>query len=606
MCGIVGYVGKEQASGILISSLSRLEYRGYDSAGMAIHDGLETRVVRAPGKLDGLMQKLSDGSLLGSLGIAHTRWATHGIPSERNAHPHRAGDITVVHNGIVENHRTLRIEIEASGRRFHSDTDTEVVAHLVDMGVQHGLNTIESMRAALKRVRGSYAVAVINNAEPDRIYVAAEASPLVIGLGDGGNLIASDVPALLPFTRRVIHLRDSEIAVLTRSRVEVSTLDGSPVAREPVRVEWNMEEAEKNGHEHFMHKEIHEQPRVLRDTICDRITRDGRDVLFEDFDAGGQMPGRIVVVACGTAYHAGLVAKYWIEELAGCRVEVDLASEFRYRGPLVDRKTLTVAVSQSGETADTLAALKLARSMGARTLSVCNVVDSSIPRHSDQVIYTRAGPEIGVASTKAFTSQLAVLFMLAVHLGRRTGKLPGDRAGELLADLRLVPGLIEEHLKQESSVREIAQRLQGLHNWLFLGRWLQFPIALEGALKLKEITYSHAEGYPAGEMKHGPIALVDGETLVVSVCTHNRVYEKILSNMQEVRARNGRVLAVASAGDEPIADDADEVIRVPRVGELLEPLVTVVPLQLLSYHVANLRGLDVDRPRNLAKSVTVE
>jgi glucosamine--fructose-6-phosphate aminotransferase (isomerizing) len=449
-------------------------------------------------------------------------------------------------------------------------------------------------------------VAVINNAEPDRIYVAAEASPLVIGLGDGGNLIASDVPALLPFTRRVIHLRDSEIAVLTGSRVEVSTLDGGPVEREPVLVEWNLEAAEKNGHEHFMHKEIHEQPRVLRDTICDRITLDGRDVLFGDFDAGGQMPGRIVVVACGTAYHAGLLAKYWIEELAGCPVEVDLASEFRYRGPLIDEYTLAVAVSQSGETADTLAALKLARNKGARTLSVCNVVDSSIPRHSDQVIYTRAGPEIGVASTKAFVSQLSVLFMLAVHLGRRTGKLSGDRAGELLDDLRLVPDLLERALQNEPDVSAIARRFCNIHNWLFLGRWLQFPIALEGALKLKEITYSHAEGYPAGEMKHGPIALVDEETLVVSVCTHNRVYEKILSNMQEVRARKGRLLAVASEGDGSVAVEADEVVRVPEVGELLEPLLTVVPLQLLSYHVANIRGLDVDRPRNLAKSVTVE
>ena len=606
MCGIVGYVGGKPASEILINSLSRLEYRGYDSAGVAICDGRETRVMRAAGRIDGLRRQLAEEPLPGSLGIAHTRWATHGGPNERNAHPHRTGDITVVHNGIVENHRTLRTEIEAAGRAFHSETDTEVFAHLIDMGVRDGLSTLESMRSALRRVRGSYAVAVINNAEQDRLYVAVEASPLVIGLGDGSNLIASDVPALLPFTRRVIHLRDSEIAVLTRRRIEISTLDGDPVEREPVRVEWDLKSAEKDGHEHFMHKEIHEQPRVVRDTICDRITKDGRDVIFGDFDAGGELPGRVVAVACGTAYHAVLLAKYWIEELAGCPVEVDLASEFRYRGPLVDRNMLAVAVSQSGETADTLAALKLARSKGARTLAVCNVMDSSIPRHSDQVIYTRAGPEIGVASTKAFVSQLAVLFMLAVHLGRRTGKLSPARAGALLGDLRRVPDLLERALEDEPEVLGLSRSFRKIHNWLFLGRWLQFPIALEGALKLKEISYSHAEGYPAGEMKHGPIALVDEDTLVVSLCTRNRVYEKILSNMQEVRARKGRVLAVASMGDESVAAEADEVVRVPPVGELLEPLLTVLPLQLLSYHVANLRGLDVDRPRNLAKSVTVE
>ena len=609
MCGIVGYVGEQQCVNILMNSLSRLEYRGYDSAGVAVLAGGQTRMVRSVGKLSQLKERLRAEPLLGCTGIAHTRWATHGAPNERNAHPHQSGKITVVHNGIVENHRELRAALQAQGRRFNSETDTEIFAHLIDLRVQAGMDMVEALREALQHIRGSYAIAALNNDQPGVIYVAKEASPLVIGLGDRGNLIASDVPALLPYTRRVIYLRDSEIAVLTSTQVKVSTLAGEAVEIAPVEIHWDVAAAEKNGHKHFMHKEIHEQPNALKETLRGRIDESCETLTLPELrwdKAAIQDFDKIFIIACGTSNHAGMVAKYWFEELTQIPVETDIASEFRYRNPIMDKRSLAIFISQSGETADTLAALKMSRDKGATTLAISNVMDSSIARHAHHVLYTQAGPEIGVASTKAFMTQLLVLFLLGVHLGRARDTLSRERAVRYLDQAKLLPAMYLSIFKQEDSIVEMARRFVNVHDWLFLGRWVQFPIALEGALKLKEISYAHAEGYAAGEMKHGPIALIHEDVVVVSICTRNRVYEKVLSNVQEAKARGGQVMVIATEGDPQILAEGADTIWVPAVDELLEPLLAVLPLQLLAYHIADLRKLDVDQPRNLAKSVTVE
>ncbi len=609
MCGIVGYVGPRQAAPILLDGLRRLEYRGYDSAGLAIQGARGIEIVRAVGKLENLTRAVEGAKLEGSSGIGHTRWATHGRPSEPNAHPHLVGDVAVVHNGIIENHLELKRELAANGATFSSDTDTEIVAHLVARARARTPSLFLAVRAALERVRGAYALAIVSGAEPGKIVVAKSASPLVIGLGDGEVLCGSDVPALLSYTRRMLFLEEGEMAELSASGVRIETLAGERVAREAKRIDWSPVQAEKDGYKHFMLKEIFEQPRAIADTLRGRISLEQAELVDAElgFDAKvAQGIERVVLLACGTSYHAALAGRYWIEQLSRVPAHAELASEVRYREPVFTKKDLVIAVSQSGETADTLAAVRSAREAGARLLAVANVLDSAIPRAADGSLYTHAGPEIGVASTKCFTAQLAALFMVAVHLGRRRGTLAEPRARELLRGLLEVPSAMRHALDRKDTVYEVARRWQHARHMLFLGRGLGFPIALEGALKLKEISYAHAEGYAAGEMKHGPIALIDEEMPVVVIAPHDAQYEKTLGNLQEVRARDGRVISVVTDGDEQAARLSEHVLEVPAVPELLLPLVTVVPLQLLAYFIAELKGTDVDQPRNLAKTVTVE
>jgi glucosamine--fructose-6-phosphate aminotransferase (isomerizing) len=615
MCGIVGYVGDKDCAPILVEGLRRLEYRGYDSAGLAVHTGRGVEIVRAVGKLGQLAAALKGNPLRGSTGIGHTRWATHGRPSERNAHPHVSGPVAVVHNGIIENHATLRRELEARGVRFSSDTDTEIVAHLVAEALRpkdrwaHQPSLEEAVRAALTRLVGAFAVAVVSSELPDTIVVAKNDSPLVLGRGDGAWLAASDIPAILAHARDITLLEDGEMATLSANGARITKLDGTPVERAPKRVEWSIDEAEKHGFEHFMLKEIFEQPRALEATLRGRVTRGATDVVFEGLgidDATARDIGRVYFVACGTSAHAAMVGRYWVEQLARVPSTVEIGSEVRYRDPVFTKNDLIVAVSQSGETADTLAAVKAARAQGARVIAVANVLDSAIPRASDGALYTHAGPEIGVASTKCFTTQLAALLMFAVWLGRRRGALSAQDAGAILDALQRTPGQIRELVAEAPRIARVATTIASARDVLFLGRGTQFPIALEGALKLKEVSYVHAEGYAAGEMKHGPIALIDADLPVVVICPKDRNHEKTLSNVQEVRAREGRILAVATQGDRDVAALAESVFDLPEAHEAVLPLLTVVPLQLLSYYAAVQRGKDVDQPRNLAKTVTVE
>ncbi|MCB9542215.1 MAG: glutamine--fructose-6-phosphate transaminase (isomerizing) [Myxococcales bacterium] len=609
MCGIVGYVGPRQSAEILLGGLERLEYRGYDSAGLAIFDGRSTRVVRSVGKLHKLVEQIRREPLEGKLGLGHTRWATHGRPSEENAHPHTAGPITVVHNGIIENHLPLRAGLEARGHSFLSETDTEILSHLIRERCDRGDDLEAAVRGALAEVEGSYAIAVISANEPDKIVAAKNASPLVVGFGDGETFLASDIPALLSHTRDVVFLHEGELVVLTRDGARITTLAGEPVERARKHITWTPSQAEKGGYKHFMLKEIHEQPRAMTDTLRGRVSLERGDVHLEDvhLDAAAIAKlDRIYICACGTAWHAGLVAKRVIEQCARVPVEVDLASEFRYRDPLVTDRSLFIAISQSGETADTLAALKEARRRGARILSICNVIESSIARESDDIVYTHAGPEIGVASTKAFMTQMLALHLFAVWLGRRRGTMNEADARARLEALVQIPGVVEGLVSQAEKVEQIASKYVHARDFLYLGRGENYPIALEGALKLKEISYIHAEGYAAGEMKHGPIALIDEEMPVVVITPEGSHYDKTASNLQEVRARLGRVIAVATEGDGGIEAFADDILRVPRIEQALQPFATTVPLQLLAYYVADLKGTDVDQPRNLAKSVTVE
>jgi glutamine---fructose-6-phosphate transaminase (isomerizing) len=608
MCGIVGYAGPRQATPILMEGLSKLEYRGYDSAGLAVHDGQDIRILRSPGKLARLAGLLEGRPMPGTLGIGHTRWATHGPPSEQNAHPHASGDVVLVHNGILENHAELRRALEKKGRRFTSQTDTEVFAHLIDEELG-GRPLEQAVARALARVRGTYALAVLSRRQPDRIVVARNASPLVLGLGKGENLVASDIPALLAHTRDCVFLEDGDLAVLTAERVDIRALGGGPVARPVRRIDWSPLMAEKGGHKHFMHKEIHEQPRALADTLTGRILHGRADVRLDDLRfevAELKALRRVVIAACGTSYHAGLVAKFLIEWFARVPVEVDLASEFRYRRPVVGPGDLLVAISQSGETADTLAALREAKRLGARTLAICNALDASIPRAADGVLYTHAGPEIGVASTKAFVTQIAALFLLAVRLGRARRKLSPEEAARQLEALAGAPKLLEAVLRDEARIEAVARAYAQTRDFLYIARGVNYPIALEGALKLKEISYIHAEGYPAGEMKHGPIALIDEHVAVVAVACQDESYEKVLSNLAEVRARAGQVIAIGQAGDAQLDALAQHQIHVPRSLPTVAPMVNVLPMQLLAYHIADFHGTDVDQPRNLAKSVTVE
>jgi glucosamine--fructose-6-phosphate aminotransferase (isomerizing) len=611
MCGIVGYVGPRQCVELIIGGLRKLEYRGYDSAGVAALGPAGLQVVRAKGKLQNLVDRLATRPLTGTTGIGHTRWATHGRPSDENAHPHAYQGVAVVHNGIIENHLQLREELSRAGHAFASETDTEIVAHLVADAVAAGApDLVGAVRAGLGRVRGTYAIAVVSERWPQQVVAAKNASPLVIGLGEGENFLASDVPAMLEHTRNVIYLEEGELAVLTPGEVRLSTLAGAPIERPPRRIDWSAVAAEKDGHKHFMHKEIHEQPRAVSDTLRGRISLEQGEVLLDGVTldpAWVRELDRITIVACGTSWHAGLAGRLMIESLARIPVEVELASEFRNRDPLVNPRVMTLAISQSGETADTLAAVKVARARGSRAFAICNVVGAAIPRECDGgTLFTRAGPEIGVASTKAFTTQLAALFLLAVGLGRLRGTLTVEQARQHLEALRHLPKLMEQVVQAEAAVLPIARRCATARDVLFLGRGAQFPVALEGALKLKEISYIHAEGYAAGEMKHGPIALIDEQLPVVVLATREPSYEKTLGNMQEVRARGGQVFAVVTEGDVHAASLAQLSLTVPETTALLAPLLTSIPLQFLAYHVADLKGTDVDQPRNLAKSVTVE
>ena len=608
MCGIVGYVGPREASPILMAGLRKLEYRGYDSAGLAAVSDHRVEVRRCVGKLDNLAALLREQPLAGTPGIGHTRWATHGRPSEQNAHPHRAGKVVLIHNGIIENYLELRAALERRGRKMASETDTEVISHLIDEHVQRGCGLFEATRRSIQELEGSYSIVVLSESEPDRLVAAKSATPIVLGLGEGENFVASDIPALLDHTRRVVFLEDGEVVELTADRVTIHTFAGEPVTRAPRTVTWDPVTAQKGGYKHFLLKEIHEQPQAIIDTMRGRIVQEAGAVQLDaDVDRLLEAPiQRAVVVACGTAWHACLVGKFLLERLAGLRCEVDYGSEFRYRNPILDPQTLLVVVSQSGETADTLAAVEAGREKGTPVLAICNVVDSSIARRSSAVLYTHAGPEISVASTKAFTTQLTALYLLGLHLGRQRGLVDAERGRKLLGDLVALPHAVKDILAREAAVERIARRYGKASDFLYLGRGVNYPVALEGALKLKEISYIHAEGYPAGEMKHGPIALINEQMPVVVLIPHDGVFQKTLSNLKEVESRGGRIIVVTDAPSPELEDVAWEVLAVPRTNELLTPILLTVPLQLLAYHVAVYRGTDVDQPRNLAKSVTVE
>ena len=611
MCGIIGYVGGRPATPILIGGLRKLEYRGYDSAGVSVIDTTtgdgRARVVRCRGKLSALEDKLIKEPAPGSVGIGHTRWATHGRPSDENSHPHRVGPVSVIHNGIIENHLALRAELVAAGAKFSSETDTEIFAHLVERALVAGAADLTTaVRRSLAKVRGSFAFVVMSDKEPGTLVAAKNSSPLVVGLGDGENFVASDVTAILSETRRVIFVDEGEMVTVTRQGVVITDFDGKPHVREPKTITWSAVQAEKGGFKHYMLKEIHEQPRAVADTLVGRIDLERDDVVFDGIELDTKKIKRIIFIACGTSYHASMTGEFLVEALARIPVEVDLASEFRYRDPILGPGDLVVAVSQSGETLDTMEAIREAKKKGAQVLAISNVVESSIPRLADHAFYTHAGPEIGVASTKAFTTQLVAMTLFAIYLGRRTGTLARERARELLAELAQLPGKMRDVVESGAQLQVLARRYGHASGFLFLGRGAQYPIALEGALKLKEISYIHAEGYAAGEMKHGPIALIDEHLPVVVLAPRGPHYEKVVSNLAEVRARQGKVLAVATKGDADIGGHADDVILVPDSALELQPILTVLPLQLLSYYVADFKGTDIDQPRNLAKSVTVE
>jgi glucosamine--fructose-6-phosphate aminotransferase (isomerizing) len=614
MCGIVGYVGPRDAVGVIVEGLRRLEYRGYDSAGVAVVQGGTLERRRAAGKLVNLEEALRAAPLQGQYGVGHTRWATHGRPTEENAHPHQdgTGKVVVVHNGIIENYLSLKERLQKTGHRFVTQTDTEVVAHLV---AEHYDGCLErAVRRALGELQGIYALVLLHRDEPQKLVGARQGPPLVVGLGQGENFLASDIAALLPYTREFLFLNDGEMAVVTPEGVRLEDRAGQAVARSPQRITWDPVQAEKGGYRHFMLKEIHEQPQAVRDTLLSRISLDEGEVHLEEL--GAAAPGlasaqRVVLLACGTSWHAALVGKFLLEQVARVPAEVDYGSEFRYRTPLIGPATVAVAISQSGETADTLAAFREARRQGALPLAICNVQGSMLTREAQGTILTHAGPEIGVASTKAFTAQLAALALLALHLGRRQGTLGADACREHLLALARLPHLVERTLEALAKpIEDLTRSLARARDFLYLGRGINYPIALEGALKLKEISYVHAEGYPAGEMKHGPIALIDESLPTVALCPRGRVYEKMLGNVQEVKARGGRVLAVVTAGDRDLPSvldpRTDAVLEIPECPEIFSPFLTVVPLQLLAYHVAVRAGRDVDQPRNLAKSVTVE
>ncbi len=620
MCGIVGYVGPKNATPILMDGLQRLEYRGYDSAGIAVIAGNgELEVRKAAGKLENLRTALAIAEPAGTLGIGHTRWATHGRPSDDNAHPHVdcSGDVTVVHNGIIENYAELRDEMIAAGHTFRSETDTEILAHLIEAELRGPIDLAQAVRRSLARVTGSYVIVVASKRHPDRLVGARLNGPLIAGLGNGENFLASDIPAILRHTRQVIIIEEGEVVEVTANAVAITTLAGAPVVREPMHVDWDIESAEKGGFPHYFVKEIHEQPHAIQRALLGRVSEQhgAMSLRLAELDrlvASGALDNirRIAIMACGTSLHAGLLGKYAIERLAAIPVEVSVASEYRYADPIVGPDTLCIALTQSGETTDTLAATRLARERGAPIIALTNVVGSAITRVADAVLYLQAGPEISVTATKTFVTTTTVLYLLATWLGERSGALHAEEKDVLLGALAMLPAQVQRVLDAsaaaDSPIAAIAERLAQCQSAMFIGRGYGFPLALEGALKLKEISYIHAEAYPAGELKHGPIALLDERVPLVAMALASKTYDKVVSNVQEVRARGARVIALATEGDDTISRHAEDVIYVPASPELVSPLLAVVPLQLLSYHVALARGCNIDQPRNLAKSVTVE
>lgn len=613
MCGIIGYVGERPAQGILLNGLKRLEYRGYDSSGIALlSSGKNAISVRkSPGKISALENILLKKSLTGSVGIAHSRWATHGAPNQANAHPHTdcKGEIALVHNGIIENYAKLKSELIKEGHKFSSQTDTEVIVHLIEKFYRNSTPLEEAVRKALSKLVGSFAVAVVSQKEPHKLIGARLGSPLIVGLGENENFLASDAPAILDATKDVIFLDDRELVVLEKDKFKVVNLGGDAVTKSSVRLNWGIDQAQKQGYSHFMLKEINEQPKILEGLISSVDQKGNGKITFADLQIPAEQlknKKNIIIVACGTAYHAGLCGKYILEEICKVPVSVDVSSEFRYRDPLITKDTLVIAISQSGETADTLAAVREAKKKSALILSICNVLGSTLVRESDGVIYTHAGPEIGVASTKAYTAQLSVLYLLSLYLADLKETLGPDEINKLLGALKSCPQLQNKVLEDQDVIKRIARRHSHFGSFLFLGRNINYPSALEGALKLKEISYIPAEGYAAGEMKHGPIALIDEYRAVVCIAPGSRVYDKMVSNIQEIRSRKGKIIAIASEDDQDIKELTKEVIYIPKVNEFLSPLIVAIPLQLLAYHIAVKRGADVDQPRNLAKSVTVE
>lgn len=609
MCGIVGYIGKRNATEVILEGLKRLEYRGYDSAGLALlGEDKKIYLSRCAGKIEQLVKQTVGKISIGNSGIGHTRWATHGIPSEENAHPHQdcSGNIVLVHNGIIENYHLIKKKLLR--HRFASQTDTEVIVHLLEEKYQNDL--LKTLILSLPELKGAYALAILDRRQPQKIFGARLYAPLVVGLGDGENFLASDVVAVLPYTRKVIFLEDGDIVELTASRVKIYDLEGNPVTRPVQTVTWSAAQAEKGGYKHFMLKEIFEQPQAIQDTMRGRIFVESNKVILKDEETVSirelRNIYRIYLVACGTSYHAGLIGKFWLENFCGIPVDVDIASEFRYRQPNLDKNTLVVTITQSGETADTLAAIYLAKKHHASTLTICNVVGSTAARLSSRVFYIRCGPEIGVASTKAFTGQLTALLILALDWAKKIKKRFPPELKKVLSGLWEIPSRVNQILQREKEIEELAQRYFHKQNFLYLGRNLNYPVALEGALKLKEISYIHAEGYPAGEMKHGPIALIDENMPVFFVATATKVMEKLLANMEEVRSRQGEIIALATEGDNLVREKAKDVFYLPAVPEELSPILNILPLQLFAYYVGVRRGCDVDQPRNLAKSVTVE
>ena len=612
MCGIVGYIGQKKVSTVLLDGLRRLEYRGYDSAGIAVIDGSRIQVVRSAGKLRELEENLRLTSLDGNYGLGHTRWATHGRPTEENAHPHRdcTGSLVVVHNGIIENYKDLKRELIAGGHSFKTETDTEVIAHLIEEACRtDGAPLEDGVRRAVPRLQGSYAFAAICTRDPQKIVATRNGPPLVVGLGKDEYFVASDIPAILHHTRDVFFLDDREVAVVTDSGVVITDGQGTPVAKRSQRITWDPIMAEKAGFKHFMLKEIYEQPRAIRDTMLGRVSQDSGQIFLDDMEITAEefrSCRKLHIVACGTSWHAALVGKFMIETLTRLPVEVDIASEFRYRNPILEKDHLVMVITQSGETADTIAAQREARRQGIKTLAICNVVGSMVTREAQGVIYTHAGPEIGVASTKAFTAQIVALHLFALHLGLLRGSLTADESKEHIKSLLHIPTQLEQVLALDPHIEEIAKDLFRAPDFLYLGRGINYPIALEGALKLKEISYIHAEGYPAGEMKHGPIALIDRNMPIVALVFGDVLYDKMMANIEEAQARDGQIVIITRDGHETGARRFERVVQVPRTSDLLTPVLAVVPLQLLAYHIALRRGCDVDQPRNLAKSVTVE
>ncbi len=608
MCGIIGYTGKDDALEIVIEGLRHLEYRGYDSAGVAFFNGTGFDIMRCKGKIRDLEAHLSDIKTTSSIAIGHTRWATHGIPSDHNAHPHSSDTVVLVHNGIIENYMDLKGELISLGYQFTSETDTEVIAHLIDL-YHKEKDFEESVRLALKRLRGAFALVMLSKRYPHMMIGVRKDSPLVFGIGDDGYYLASDVPAFMQRTRRVIFLEDGEMVIVTSEGYKITNFDGVPLEKEVQQINWSPTMADKGGYKHFMLKEIHEQPRAIADTIMGRINYNTMSVKTEEFMLDTdtlRSIKKIFIVACGTSWHAALAGKYMIEQLARVPVEVDLASEFRYRLPIVEEGDLFIAITQSGETADTLAAQREAKRLGAKTLSICNVLGATSAREADAVFYTHSGPEIGVASTKAFTSQLVSLYLFSIALAEAREKLDRDRRRTLIDDLLKIPEKVEWVLKREREIERLARIYSNVKNFLYLGRGILYPIALEGALKLKEISYIHAEGYAAGEMKHGPIALVDESLPSVFLVQAGELRKKVLSNIEEIKTRGGRIIVLKSSAVVDPLPEVDNIIEVPETNEYLEPVLMVVPLQLLAYYIGVRRGYDVDQPRNLAKSVTVE